>query len=73
MKPVNNPTTDKTIEIYQERGENIYYVVAGGVWIGTIAKTPHHLKPWTFCGQGVSLGGDSLEMVKNSVVTMLTR
>lgn len=72
-RPVNNPTMDKTIEIYKEQDKQVYYVIAGGKWIGVIQETPEGLTPWTYCGQGVSLGGDSLEAVKKSVLVMLQR
>lgn len=63
----------RAFEIFKEDGKDLYYVMAGGVWVGCIMETPDGLAPWTYAGQGVSLGGQSLEAISKSVELLFNR
>lgn len=63
----------KSFEVFKEEGVPLYYVIAGGLWVGSIMETPDGLSPWTYAGQGVSLGGSSLEGLIKSVEILLSR
>lgn len=59
------------LKIYKEDGEELYWVDLDGKMFGTICKTPDGVKPWTFTGPGLSLGGNTLDAVISSVKIML--